>query len=77
MNTDIYCDVYIIICVCADNLYYSCPIICHKIRQCRFMYTFTPTAYATIETTIIHHVYKPEFSLRSFLPRPEVGTCLP
>jgi len=25
--------------------------------------TFTPTAYATNDTTIIHHVYKPDFSI--------------
>ena len=32
-----------------------------------FCITSTPTAYATIDTTIIHHVYKPDFSsLRSF-----------
>ena len=112
MNTEIYCGVYIIICfVCADNLYYSCPIICHAMKYVNvvlwksvdlvqlgsnakkhnnaltvilnvsqrysFCITFTPTAYATNDTTIIHHVYKPDFSLRSFFPRPEVGTCLP
>ena len=39
---------------------------------------FSSTACATIGTTIIYYVYKPDFSSRrSFLPRPEVVTCLP
>ena len=28
--------------------------------------TFTPTTYATIDTTVIHHVYKPDFAV--YLP---------
>ena len=101
--------------VCAANLYYSSPIICHEICKRRFIQvrisslvgikcerqkglniiivqfnfpskkqrfnsyfkcvlilqmnryffciTFTPTAYATNDTTIIHHVYKPDFGV--------------
>jgi len=28
-----------------------------------FCITFTPTAYATNDTTIIHHAYKPDFAV--------------
>ena len=30
-----------------------------------FCISFTPTAYATNDTTIIHHVYKPDFAIKS------------
>ena len=43
----------------------------------RYSYCITSTAYTTNDTTRIHHDYKPDFSsMRSFLPRPEVGSCL-
>jgi len=36
--------------------------------------TSTPTAYATIDTTIIHHVYKPDFSsIRSYFHDRKLG----
>ena len=43
----------------------------------RYTFCITSTAYATIGTTRIHHVYKPDFNGQlSFLPRPEVETRL-
>jgi len=36
MNTDIYCDVCIMI-VWAENIYYSGPIICHQVCKSRFI----------------------------------------
>ena len=36
--------------------------------------TFTHTAYATIDTTIIHHLYKPDFSsLHSYFLERKLG----
>ena len=32
-------------------------------KRCSLCITFTPTAYATFDTTIIHHVYKPNFEV--------------
>jgi len=39
INTDIYCDMCILILIrlCVQNLYYSCPIIGHEICNYRFM----------------------------------------
>jgi len=33
------------------------------IKRYSFYIAFTPTAYATNDTTIIHHIYKPDFAL--------------
>ena len=32
-------------------------------KRFSFCITFTPTAYATKDTTLIHHVYKPDFAV--------------
>ena len=32
-------------------------------ERCSFCITFTPTTYATNDTTIIHHIYNPDFSI--------------
>jgi len=37
--------------------------------------TFIPTAYATIDTTIIHHVYKPDFAVPFFHDRKLGPVC--
>jgi len=34
-----------------------------SMKRYSFYFTFTPTAYATNDTTIIHHVYKPDFAV--------------
>ena len=43
-------------------------------KRYSFCITFTPTAYATNDTTIIHHIYKPDFAVCvPFFPDRELG----
>jgi len=71
MNTDIYCDVCIIILFLQTgrglsntlNVITAILNLFLTDEKIFLLYYFSPTAYATNDNTIIHHVYKPDFAV--------------